>query len=177
MKGSGATGPAARLLARVCRWLLVGLYLAGCGPPILVDVDGRPIKHPALIASADGGWIAVDTSCARIRAVLELRIETPDRHLRPSDLGFLTLRFGADRPLWPARFQREAPTCSPAGREWLECLRIYDDTRECKRRGLPREEVCLHLVRAEFVLHRLPSPSDSAVLRIGESTARLRWRR
>ena len=156
----------------------MGLLVTCCGPPTLIDVDGRRIEHPVLIAAVDGGWLAVDSSRTGIRALLQVQLETPHHQVHRPDLRMtrVTLRLGTGRAFRPDRIRWEGATCWLGIPERIECQGIYGRGEPCKRRVSPREDLCVQVLRAEFVLRQLPKPADSAALTIGESITPLRWR-
>lgn len=144
---------------------LVAFSVGGCGSAALVDVDGRPITQPLLIARLGA------------RAVLELRAETPLDDVPPWQVGGLHLQFGSGEPLKPVRVRCDAPKCCPPRPQSAE----PPTEREVPEVEEPAEEVaegtCLHVMRAEFHLPRVPTPADSVALKVGESVTLLTWRR
>lgn len=156
---------------------LLAFSVAGCGSPALIDVDGRPIRRPLLIARLADGWVAVDSSAAGARAVLELRAETPRDDVPPWQVGGLHLQFSSGEPLKPARMRCDAPKCCPPRPQSAE----PPTEREVPEVEEPAEEVaegaCLHVMRAEFRLPRVPTPADSVALKVGESVTLLAWQR
>lgn len=151
--------------------LLSALSAAGCGPRF-EDVHGSALDA-VLAASIEDGWVAVDTSYERVRAVLQLETEAP-RGTLPWDLSETALLFGGDT-IPPTQMRCE---------ESAVCRRVTRPVQSPNEREVVeppdrREEVvvlCDHIVRAEFILPALPTPADSVVLRLGETTIPLRWR-
>ena len=153
------------------------LYTLGCGTPTLLDVDGQVVRRPLLVARVANGWVAVDSSGGAARAVLELRAETARDDVPPWQVGGLHLQFGSGELLKPARVRCDAPKCCPPRPQEPE----LPTEREVPEVEEPAEEVaegtCLHVVRAEFRLPRVPTPADSVALKVGESVTVLAWRR
>jgi len=156
---------------------LLAFSVAGCGSPALVDVDGRPLRRPLLIARLADGWVAVDSSAAGARAVLELRAETPRDDVPPWQVGGLHLQFSSGQPLKPARVRCDAPKCSPPRPQSAEPPTEREVPEVEETAETVAEETCLHVVRAEFRLPQVPTPADSLTLKIGESVTLLAWQR
>jgi hypothetical protein len=151
--------------------LLSALWSAGCGQKFY-DVSGSPLGATLVTAPIENGWIAVDSTAAGARAVLQLEAEAEHGTL-PWDLAEMALLFGSDT-IPPTRMRSEEsavcrrvtrPVQSPNEREVAE-LADRDEV----------VEVCDHVVRAEFILPAVPTPADSVVLRLAETTIPLRWR-
>ena len=150
-------------------------WLVGCGTPTLIDLDGRPLKEPELLACVQGGWLAVDSSDSGIRAVLKMRGESDAVDRTPWDLSTLELRVGAEDPVAPSRLSNEDPRCSAAK------PRSAEPAREAQAEAADRPPAetglrCLHVVRVEFILPRLPTADDSVTLKVGDKTSPVRWR-
>ncbi|UCC82136.1 MAG: hypothetical protein JSW46_14245 [Gemmatimonadota bacterium] len=151
--------------------LLSALWTAACGPK-LEDVDGSGLD-PVLCAPIENGWVAVDSTDEGLRAVLQLEAEAAQGSL-PWDLSELALLFGSDT-IPPKRMRCE---------ESAVCRRVRRPVRSPNERAVAeppdrREEevmLCDHVVRAEFILPAVPSPADTVLLRLGETTIPLRWR-
>ena len=177
IRRSGAASRTARAGIALIWATALAVAPSGCGKPTLVDVDGRAIRRPLLIARVADGWVAVDSSGGAARAVLELRAETPRDDVPPWQVGGLHLQFGSGEPLKPARVRCDAPRCCPPRPQSAET----PTEREIPQVEEPAEEVaegtCLHVMRAEFRLPRVPTPADSVALKVGESVTLLAWRR
>ncbi len=153
------------------------LLAAGCGSPALIDIDGRPLETPLMVAPIESGWVAVDSSTdAGARAVLELKAEAEDPDIPPWDLSTLELRFAGDSALAPTRLRCEDPRCCPVLGESVRCPKKRSQPAVPNQVEPLEEARCIHVVRAEFLLPRLPTARDSVTLRIGESSTLLRWR-
>jgi hypothetical protein len=154
------------------------LSVAGCGSPALLDVDGQPLVRPLMVASIESGWVAVDsTSELGPRAILELKAEAEGPDIPPWDLSTLQLHLAGDSALSPARLRCEDPRCCPALGESVKCPKKRSEP------GTPNQpepvaepDRCIHVVRAEFFLPRLPTAADSVTLELGTSLTLLRWR-
>lgn len=124
-------------------------------------------------ASIENGWVAVDSTDEGVRAVLQLEAEAPQGTL-PWDLAEMALLFEGDT-IPPTRLRCE---------ESAVCRRVTRPVRSPNERAvaeppvLDEEEVvvCDHIVRAEFVLPAVPTPTDSSVLRLGDTMIDLLWR-
>jgi hypothetical protein len=156
---------------RLTRSALLALIVAGCGPPTIYDVDGRPVKEPAYIARVDGGLVAVDSGPAGIRAVLELQVPTAGSLISQWDVDMPVLRLGSGRLLSPVRVQQSAPHCWPSIPQQLRCGQEQGETKYCVRVAEAAQPDCQCTLRAEFVLLHWPQPSDLVLLGIGDSLA------
>ncbi len=151
--------------------LLFAPWTTACGPKF-EDVYGSGLD-PVLSAPIENGWVAVDSTAEGVRAVLQLEAEAAQGSL-PWDLADLALLFGSDT-IPPTRMRCE---------ESAVCRHVRRPVQSPNERAVAepadrREEevvVCDHVVRAEFVLPAVPSPSDSVVLRLAETLIPLRWR-
>jgi hypothetical protein len=150
--------------------LLSALWTVGCGPKF-EDVHGSGLDA-VMSASIENGWVAVDSTDEGVRAVLQLEAEAA-RGTLPWDLAEMALLFGNDT-IPPTRMRCE---------ESAVCRRVTRPVESPNEREVTeiadRDEVvvvCDHVVRAEFILPALPTPADSVVLRLGETTIPLHWR-
>ena len=55
----------------------ISVLVVACGPPVIYDTANRPVRNPLITASVDNGWLAVDSTEAGIRVVVELQLEGP----------------------------------------------------------------------------------------------------
>jgi hypothetical protein len=153
------------------------LLVAGCGSPALIDIDGQPLERPLMVAPIASGWVAVDSATETgARAVLELKAEAEDPDIPPWDLSTLELQLPGDSALSPARLRCEDPRCCPVLGESVKCPKKRSRPAVPNQSEPVEEARCIHVVRAEFLLPRLPTPRDSVMLRLGDSLTLLRWR-
>lgn len=150
--------------------LLICASLAACGVPRMLDLDGRPIERPGLVAVGEGIWLVVDSSAPWPRAVLELYLEPPDPWGRLAPLPPLELSLGPARRLAPQRLASQPVACGPA----VAAQPGEGPTRD-RNTVLIGFRSC-RLLRAEFRLARMPTVSDKASVAIGRRAARLRWK-
>jgi hypothetical protein len=85
----------------------------------------------------------------------------------------LRLKLGPDRWIGPARLKRES--CRPCDHEKPSCWQMPEAQERCPGGRIHGVECCLHIVHAEFVVNRLPTPEDTVLLRIGESISSVHW--
>ncbi len=171
---SGGRG-AARVFASIAL-LIAGALTASCHRAAYLDPDGREIREPPLVANFEGGWIVIDTAQGRPSAILKLEHETPQAGLL-LDPGALVLWSGSERGLEPLRRSVGAPVCRTPARRRSGCDSTLDEKRQCPRSSLPREESCVHEIRAVFPLDEMPNEGDQIVLRVGGYIAVLQWGR
>ena len=153
------------------------LLFVGCGSPALIDIDGQPLERPLMMAPIESGWVAVDSATeGGTRAVLELKAEAEDPDVPPWDLSTLELRLAGDSALAPTRLRCEDPRCCPVLGTGVKCPKKRSQPAVPNQPEPLAEARCIHVVRAEFLLPRLPTASDSVTLRIGDSLTLLRWR-
>lgn len=153
------------------------ILVAGCGSPALIDIDGQPLERPLMVAPIASGWVAVDSATdAGARAVLELKAEAEDPDIPPWDLSTLELYLPGDSALSPARLRCEDPRCCPVLGESAKCPKKRSRPAVPNQAEPLDEARCIHVVRAEFLLPRLPTARDSVMLRLGDSLTLLRWR-
>ncbi|UCC71897.1 MAG: hypothetical protein JSV86_16225 [Gemmatimonadota bacterium] len=151
-------------------WLTPIVLLAAavaCGPPVLYDTAGRPVKDPMLMAQVDGLWLAVDSSAAGVRAVLEVQVVAPGGQLKSWDRTDLELWTGAAVPLSPARLREGNVRCWPTSPWGARCRTNTVDESACAPQMQPREAECYYILCAEFALERVPSPGESIVVNLG----------
>lgn len=151
------------------------IALAACGPPMLYDTDLRPVRDPIIVASVGNGWLAVDSTAAGVRAVLELQMEGSDAAAEYVSLHVprLHCRTGAH---FPARVRTEQPRCPAGARPPRECA---DGTSSgaCDDAPVLASPTCLYTVRAEFLFDRVPHFDASHYLTFGQSETPVVWAR
>jgi hypothetical protein len=147
------------------------LLVAGCGVPPVADPGGLPVQRPLLVAAVANGWLVVDSSHARVRAVAQLTRWVPrgdgERWTSTRPL----LRCAAGLAASVVRVRRDPPVCRQASSEDA-CA----GGRPCANR-VGDAAACSQVVRAEFALDRLPHVGDSLTLIERDDTSRARWSR
>jgi hypothetical protein len=153
-------------------WLLPILLLAaaaGCGTPMLYDVAGQPLKEPEFIAQAGGLWLAVDSSAAGVRAVVEIQVAAPDGQKQAWDVSGLRLWTGKGPALAPARVRQSNVRCWPQAPKGGRCRGNPNDPESCTWQMQPGEAECYYTLCAEFALEQLPDPAEPVVLNLDGS--------
>jgi hypothetical protein len=134
--------------------------LMGCGTPRMLDLQGRPIEHPAMTVAGPGVWGVVDTAGGSLRAVLEFDIEVP----APAAVEVTGPRVALSRPpvfaTGPRAIEIGAVICPRAG----PAHRGNPDRPYVVHAG--RATACFLLVRAEFPLDGMPNPAAPLVLTV-----------
>jgi hypothetical protein len=133
----------------------------------LYDCAGQLITYPAMMAPVHGGWVAIDTSDAQVRAVIELQIPATDPLVSANQAPTLQLRVGSALPMDPSRVRIGELSCHFVVPENGECRVPQSDAKQCLY-GVPKER-CYYPVRAEFSLDEVPLLDDMVVLRVGDS--------
>jgi hypothetical protein len=155
--------------------LLVSLALLACAPPKLSHFDGRPFVPSAPITEIDNGWVAVDSCALGIHVLVELEVQARPRGIALSMLEDVVLRLGSGYIRRPQHLRVKGPFSAPKQfhHEGLE----YQGGREVYGTGVPLEEsfVEVYVVRAEFVLDRLPQVGDLLIVVHRHKSKRLRW--
>lgn len=152
-------------------WLspILLLAAAGCGAPMLYDVAGQPLKEPELIAQAGGLWLAVDSSAAGVRAVVEIQVAAPDGQKQAWDVSGLRLWTGKGPALAPARVRQSNVRCWPRAPKGGRCRGDPNDPETCTWQMQQGEAECYYMLCAEFALDQLPNPAEPVVLNMGGS--------
>lgn len=150
---------------------LLALIVAGCGPPTVYDVAGRPVKEPAYLADVRGGWIAIDSTDDGIRAVLEWQLPIADNPALPGELATPVLQLESGRVLWPYRFRWDPPQCWPVNPTRRRCEQARGDEKYCAWTIQPSGAECFSVLRAEFALGDWPQASDMVLAGISDSLA------
>jgi len=153
-------------------WLSPILLLAaaaGCSTPMLYDAAGKPVKEPELIAQAGGLWLAVDSSAAGIRAVVEIQVAAPGGQKRTWDVAGLRLWTGSGPALSPVRVRQSNVRCWPDAPRGAQCRVNPEDPKACVWQMQPGEAECYYVLCAEFALEQLPDPTEPVVLNMDGS--------
>jgi len=152
------------------RWTPFVLLVAAaaCGPPVIYDTHGRAVSEPEYMAAVDGGWLAVDSSAAGIRAVLELKVAAPEGRAVTWEPAGLQLWTGKSYPVLPTRLKQGALRCWPTtGR--APCRGNAAELDGCPVDVRREQQDCYYTLCAEFPLAELPTPTDPVVLNVGGS--------
>ena len=131
--------------------VLVVFWLSACGPTRLLHLDGEPFVPRLPLVHLDGGWLAVDSCAKGIHALLELEVEAGGQTPVSGMLAAARLRYDAAglRLAQRPRYARvDGPLC------WNEGPRRF------KEQDVWETRHCVYLLRAQFVLDRLPAPGD-----------------
>lgn len=162
------------------RGSIAGLALAvgvtACGPPTLYDTDLRPVRNPIIIASVGNGWLAVDSTEAGVRAVLELQMEGSDAAEEYVALHVPRLHCRASGAHFPARVRTEKARCPAPTAIQSECV-DGASPEACRDALVLASPTCLYTVRAEFLFERVPHLDASHYLTFGQSEAPVVWAR
>ncbi len=120
------------------------------------------------MAPVDGGWLAVDSSAAGIRAVLELKVAAPEGRVLAWEPAGLQLWTGKSYPVLPSRLKQGALRCRlTTGR--APCGGNAGDLDGCPVEVRRQQQDCYYILCAEFPLAELPTPADPVVLNVGGS--------
>lgn len=155
--------------------VLCATLLSGCAGTRVVDLAGRVVSAPLVVARSVNLELAVDSDEAGLRAVTEVLVEIPNG-AQPAALESMTLQTGNQVPLLATRMASSRPFCVSLVRR-----HAYDPNWDARvppqPRSLPQRpawpderEEChqfVQSVRAEFRVQRLPQNGDSVVLRYG----------
>ena len=114
---------------RIAKWALLAWLISGCGPPILYDADRRPVRDPLMMASLEGGWLAVDSAADGLRAVLELQVSAPYGHVGSWVLSGLQLWTGSGLPVEPSRIRQGEVHCWPSIPDAVHCRESNGDPK------------------------------------------------
>lgn len=143
------------------------LQMAACGPPTIYDAAFEPVREPLLIADLGDGWLAMDSTDAGLRAVLQVEVPVGAEDGEPRlarELGLRCRSRGLDLPV---RVRQEPPICEPAPPRRWECLSRFGDPEICRHYSTARTR-CYAVVHAEFLFRSVPEPNDSVFLIVGD---------
>jgi hypothetical protein len=127
----------------------VAATVIGCGLPVLIDLDGRPVAYPRALARGPSAWLALDTTGGRWRAILEWDLVAQAGGEPPIPTG-LTLVTGSVRHR-PRRVRIGEVCCDP-----VPPRREQQLGPRYGRRG----QVCRRLLVAEFPIDRRSDLSE-----------------
>lgn len=155
--------------------IAASLAVASCGPPVLYDTDMRPVRSPIIVASVGNGWLAVDSTSAGVRAVLELQMEAPLESSQFVTLHTPTLHCSSKGEHRPSKVMREEPICRTA--EAPSCSPSQRESGQCQAMLEQRSLTCLHVVRAEFTFERVPHLTESHYFTFAQTDTPIHWTR
>ena len=142
--------------------LVMLIALWGCAAPKLFHFDGQPFIPSVPITGFGGGWVAVDSCEQGIHTLVELEVEARQRGLLSVNYG-VALVLGSGRVQRPRHLRVEGPFYGPTRlrQGWEDAGYLYG--REMRGMVILPDErsTKVYVVRAEFVLDRLPQPNDS----------------
>lgn len=153
---------------------LVGVSAAGCGPPVIFDTDLRPVRNPVIMASVGSGWLAVDSTEAGVRAVLEVQLEGPTAAADYVTLHVPRLHCRLSGEHYPARVRNSEPRCPAPGPPPSACIE-GSSPEACRSSEEVVQQTCLYTVRAEFLFERIPHLDESHFLTFGQSDVPVVW--
>lgn len=156
--------------------LALALGIAACGPPTLYDTDLRPVRDPIIVASVGNGWLAVDSTDAGVRAVLEMQMEGSEAAAEYVTLHVPRLHCRASGAHFPTRVRTDEPRC-PAPAPAAERCDRDASPETCVGAPVLASPTCLYTVRAEFLFDRVPHLDASHYLTFGQSEVRVVWAR
>lgn len=145
--------------------------LAGCGAPLMRDLDGRPVPRPIAEAWGDGLWLVVDSTGPAPRVLVEVVRELPPE-VDPLGLPTPRLRLGFNY-LVPRRAALEVFGCHPLG-QLARSPRHDADVVVTMNAPL---RTCLAVVRAEFLLDEAAADWKEIAVLVGDHIPTLRWTR
>ncbi len=142
--------------------LLVVFWLSACGPTRLLHLDGEPFVPRLPLVHLDGGWLAVDSCAKGIHALLELEVEAGEQAPVSGMPAAARLRYDAAglRLAHRPRYARvDGPLCWNEGPRRFQEQGVWTGAFPRHAAGWETRH-CVYLLRAQFVLDRLPAPGD-----------------
>lgn len=167
------------------RRALVALVLAGCAPAYVLDVAGRPVREPVVVASGDGMRLVADSGVSGWRVVAELLVMTAGNAGNGHDDAELALREPGETG-GPGAPGYDWVRARAIVRENVACGARFDGRRgggsddPVQRQREVNEEAtvdCPDLIRAEFRVSAKPRVGDSTYLSDGATLRGVRWTR
>jgi hypothetical protein len=156
---------------------MAAILLASCGPVIIYDTRLQPVVDPVRVASVENGRLAIDSTPAGIRGVLELWIETDARTLDHDAVDVPTLRCEAEGLHLPIRIRREEAVCSPVPPSMQDCQRVGGDGEPCDAYFVAGADRCVQMLRAEFQFRHVPKLDGRLTLAFGQRATPVQWAR
>ncbi|MDX1579373.1 MAG: hypothetical protein R3266_12880 [Gemmatimonadota bacterium] len=163
---------------RLVATLAVGAaaVISGCGPPVLYDTDLQPVRNPLITASVENGWLAVDSTEAGVRAVLELQVEASEIASEYVALHVPTLHCSSRGVHEPAKVRHGQPVCSPPDPA-LYCSPTEREAGDCPQALTQLPETCVYTVRAEYAFERVPHLDESHYFTFAQRATPIYWTR
>lgn len=162
---------------RIGSRVVLGLLLFGCAAPVMLDLDGRPITHPAQVAMIESGWLVIDSASEPPRATLELAFDAGEQ---PSDRGQapnIALRLADGTRLSPARILVGPMVCTGLDPRSQYCAARPSEGPVCRDPSTGINRRCFRALRAEVLLPHVPSADAQLTLDLGPRQVDVRWTR
>ena len=135
--------------------LLCAVAAGACGAPMIYDASMQPVRNPLVVASVDNGRMAVDSTEAGIRAVLELQLEGPGSADEFVEFHVPKLHCTISGEHIPAKVFREKPRCATRPLTTGVCPTGFTP-EECDAYRQQGAETCMYTIRAEFLFAEMP---------------------
>lgn len=150
-------------------WACLALSVAalGCASAAVYDTRLEPVDEPLLYADLDYARVAIDSTEAGIRAVAEIRIQANEWAGQYLELHVPTLHCAADGTITPTVLRRERPVCVDRVAR-PECGETGADPAACDVPLIGGDLRCVYVVRAEFLLGRIPERTERFTLTFGQ---------
>lgn len=148
---------------------------AACATHTIYDTYGVAVRNPLVTATVDNGWLAVDSTDAGIRAVVELQLESPSAADEFVELHVPKLHCTVSGDHVPWRLVRELPRCTSRPIGALACP-TGATPEECDRLRQAEEQVCIYTIRAEFLFAEMPHLNENThFFTFAQVDAPVRW--
>ncbi len=135
--------------------LLSVVVVSACGAPVIYDASLQPVRNPLIVASVDNGRLAVDSTEAGIRAVLELQLDGPGAADEFVQLHVPKLHCTVSGEHIPSKVLREEPKCASRPIMTVSCPTGFTP-EECDAYRQQETELCTYTIRAEFLFAEMP---------------------
>ncbi len=155
---------------------VITVFASACSSAVLYDTRLEPVHEPVLYASLDYARLAIDSTEAGARAVVEMYIEGNEWAGDYLALHVPTLQCASEGTIAPTAIRREAPDCLDEAPSAF-CDETGADSGLCPVRMVGRQSRCLYVVRAEYLLSRIPSVLEQFTLSFGQNATALYWAR
>ena len=153
----------------------IPILVVACGPLVIYDTAHQPVRNPLITASVDNGWLAVDSTEAGIRAVVELHLEGPASTADFVSLHLLRLHCTVSGEHLPAKILLEEPRCPTPGSSPIRCPE-GTSPEECDGMRGEAEPNCLFTIRAEFLFDQMPHLDENRhFFTFGQTDQPIRW--
>ncbi len=157
--------------------LSVPMLFAACGPPVIYDTELIPVRNPLITASVENGWLAVDSTEAGYRAVLELQIEGAPVASEYVTLHTPELRCSSRGVHRPVKVLHETPVCTTVQPSALDCSPGQREAGLCQAAVTDETESCLFVVRAEYLFEQVPHLDESHYFTFAQTETPVYWTR